>query len=445
LPAPETLAAELRRQIAAAQVEQRAPSIAAAVVRDGEVIWADAVGLANAESGEAATADHQYRIGSITKSFTAAAIMQLHEAGKLELDDRLDTHLPGVEHGSLPIRRLLSHASGLQREIPGDVWETLVFPDGAELVGLMGEAERVLGPGERFHYSNLAFSLLGEVVSRLSGKPYEQYVEERVITPLGLKRTTFERAEPAATPYFVDPYADIVHPEPLIEKSGSVAAAGSLWSTAADLIGWAAFLADPNEDVLSKASVDAMSSVQVMVDNDRWDFGYGLGLQLSRAGDRVLVGHSGGMPGFLSNVSVSRKEKIGAVVLASSSANIDPQAIASKLTLTAIEQFPLAPEPWQPGEAAPPELAGVLGRWWTEGEEFVFRFHDGRLEARWTQAPDWYAWSRFEPLGDDRFRTTQGRERGELLRIVRDADGTPTRMYWATYPMTRSPETFFPK
>lgn len=445
MPAPETLASELRRQIAAAQVEQRAPSIAAAVVRAGEVIWADAVGLANAESGEAATPDHQYRIGSITKSFTAAAIMQLHEAGKLELDDRLDAHLPGVEHGSLPIRRLLAHASGLQREIPGDVWETLVFPDGAELVGLMGEAERVLGPGERFHYSNLAFSLLGEVISRLSGEPYEQYVEERVIGPLGLKRTTFERTEPAATPYFVDPYADVVHPEPLIEKSGSVAAAGSLWSTAADLTGWAAFLADPNEEVLSKASVDAMSSVQVMVDNDRWDFGYGLGLQLSRAGDRVLVGHSGGMPGFLSNVSVSRKEKIGAVVLASSSANIDPQSIASKLALTAIEQFPLAPEPWRPGEAAPPDLAGVLGRWWTEGEEFVFRFHDGRLEARWTQAPDWAAWSRFEPLGDDRFRTTQGRERGELLRIVRDADGTPTRMYWATYPMTRSPETFFPK
>lgn len=443
--ARETLAAELRRQIAAAQVEQRAPSVAAAVVRDGEVIWADAVGLADAESGEAATPDHQYRIGSITKSFTAAAIMQLYEAGKLDLDDRLDAHLPNVEHGSLPIRRLLAHASGLQREIPGDVWETLVFPNGEELVGLMGEAELVLGPGERFHYSNLAFSLLGEVISRLSGLAYEEYVLERVIRPLGLKRTTFERTEPAATPYFVDPYADVVHPEPLIEKAGSVAAAGSLWSTAADLTGWAAFLADPNEQVLSKASIDAMSSVQVMVNNDRWDFGYGLGLQLSRAGDRVLVGHSGGMPGFLSNVSVSRQEKIGAVVLASSSANIDPQSIASKLALTAIEQFPLVPEPWRPGAAAPSELHGVLGRWWSEGEEFVFRFHDGRLEARWTQAPDWVDWSSFEPLGDDRFRTTQGRERGELLRIVRDTDGTPTRLYWATYPMMRSPETFAPK
>jgi CubicO group peptidase (beta-lactamase class C family) len=445
LPAPEPLAAELRRQIAAAQLEQRAPSVAAAVVRDGEVIWADAVGLADAESGEEATPDHQYRIGSITKSFTAAGIMQLHEAGKLDLDDRLDAHLPGIEHGTLPIRRLLAHASGLQREIPGDVWETLVFPDGEELVGLMGEAERVLGPGERYHYSNLAFSLLGEVISRLSGKPYEQYVEERIIAPVGLKRTTFERTEPAATPYFVDPYADVVHPEPLVDKAGSVAAAGSLWSTAADLTGWAAFLADPNEDVLSKASIDAMSSVQVMEDNDRWDFGYGLGLQLSRAGDRVLVGHSGGMPGFLSNVSVSRKEKIGAVVLASSSANIDPQSIAAKLALTTIDQFALAPDPWRPSAAAPPDLAGVLGRWWTEGEEFVFRFRDGKLEARWTQAPEWADWSVFEPLGDDRFRTTQGRERGELLRIVRDPDGTPTRMYWATYPVTRSPETFFPK
>ena len=440
--APEPLAAELRCQIATAQVEARSPSIAAAVIRDGEVIWADAVGLADVDRSEAATPDHQYRIGSITKSFTSVAIMQLQEEGRLDLDDRLDAHLAGVEHGALPIRRLLGHASGLQREIPGDVWETLVFPSGSELVGLMREAELVLGPGERYHYSNLAFSLLGEVITRLTGQRYEQYISERVIEPLGLRRTTFDRAEPAATPYFVDPYMDVVHPEPLVEKSGAAAAAGSLWSTAEDLTGWASFLADPPEQVLSRASVDAMSSVQVMVDNDRWDFGYGLGLQLARVGDRVLVGHSGGMPGFLSNISVSRKEKIGSVVLASSGANFDPQSIAAKLALTVIDQLPLAPEPWEPGAAAPPELAGILGRWWSEGEEFVFRFHDGRLEARWSRAPGWADWSVFEPLGDDRFRTVQGRERGELLRIVRTADGTATKMYWATYPVTRTPEVF---
>jgi hypothetical protein len=138
----------------------------------------------------------------------------------------------------------------------------------------------------------------------------------------------------------------------------------------------------------------------------------------------------------------SRKEKVGAVVLASTSANFDPYEIASKLVLTTIEQLPVAPDAWRPGDPVPPELAGALGRWWSEGEEFVFRFHEGRLEARWTKAPDWAEWSRFEPLGDDRFRTTQGRERGELLRIIRDGEGNVTRMYWATYPVTREPIVF---
>jgi CubicO group peptidase (beta-lactamase class C family) len=436
----ETLAAELRRQIGEAQAKQRSPSVAAAVVRDGDVIWADAVGIADADGTEA-TPDHQYRIGSITKSFTAAAIMQLREAGELYLDDRLDAHLPGIEHGALPIRRLLAHASGLQREIPGDVWETLQFPSGEELIGLLPEAELVLGPGEWFHYSNLAFSLLGEVVARRSGMPYERYVLERIIEPLGLRRTSFERTEPAATPYFVDPYADVTHLEPVLEKTGSVAAAGSLWSTARDLCGWAAFLAEPKEDVLSRASVDAMAAVQVMLNNERWEMGYGLGLQLVRVEDRVFVGHSGGMPGFLSNVSVARSEKIGAVVFANSS-NFAPEEVARKLVSTTIEQLPVEPEPWRPGKAPPPELEGVLGRWWSEASEFIFRFHDGKLEARWAEAPEWADWSIFEPLGDDRYRTLQGRERGELLRIVRDEDGTPVRLYWATYPFTRTPETF---
>ena len=78
----------------------------------------------------------------------------------------------------------------------------------------------------------------------------------------------------------------------------------------------------------------------------------------------------------------------------------------------------------------------------SDGPEFIFRFHDGKLEARWAEAPEWADWSIFEPLGDDRYRTLQGRERGELLRIVRDEEGVPVRMYWATYPFTRAPETF---
>ena len=93
MPAPEGLAAELRAVLAETQSEQRVPSVVGAVVRSGEVVWADAVGLADAEQGDAATPDHQYRIGSITKTFTAVGVMQLREAGKLDLEDRLDAHL----------------------------------------------------------------------------------------------------------------------------------------------------------------------------------------------------------------------------------------------------------------------------------------------------------------------------------------------------------------
>src|SRR3954471_1527792 len=197
LPASDELAVELRAVLAQSQAENRLPSIAGAVLRDGEVLWADAVGLADAEADEAATPEHQYRIGSITKTFTAVGVMQLRDAGKLDLEDRLEAHLDVPARGDLTLRRMLSHGSGLQRELPGNVWETLEFPQSAEeLLALLDDAELVLAPVERWHYSNLAFILLGEVIPELSGMPYENSVEQRLIEPLGLSRTSFSPESP---------------------------------------------------------------------------------------------------------------------------------------------------------------------------------------------------------------------------------------------------------
>src|SRR3954453_22373854 len=188
---PERLAARLGRLVRQAQREKRTPSITAAVLRDGELIWETAVGAADVESGLEATPDTQYRIGSITKTFTAAAIMQLRDAGKLDLEDTLDRHVEGAAH-TPTIRRLLSHASGLQRETQDDSWLTLRFAPPDELVETLAEAELVLPSGARFHYSNLAFALLGIVVERVSGMPYPDYVRERLFEPVGLTRVSFE-------------------------------------------------------------------------------------------------------------------------------------------------------------------------------------------------------------------------------------------------------------
>ena len=441
MPAPEELSRELRAIVAEAQSERRAASIAAAVVRGGVVVWADAVGLADAEQAVDATPDHQYRIGSITKTFTAVCVMQLRDEGKLKLEDRLDAHLDVRTFGDLTLRQMLSHGSGLQREIPGDVWETLEFPKSTvELLATLEEAEQVLAPGERWHYSNLAYILLGEVVAALSGMPYEDYVEHRVLQPLGLTRTGFSPDEPVALAYSVEPYSDVLRREPmLVERTGGIAAAGQLWSTVGDLCRWASFLADPDPGVLAPEAIDLMTAVQTMADPYRWSLAWGVGLALMRKDERIYCGHDGGMPGYLANVLIDRNDKLGAAVLVNGE-SVGPAELALELVEKTRERYPPEADGWRPGEPPPPELASALGRWWSEGAEFIFRWHEGRLETRWAEAPAWMPWTRFEPLDGDRFRTVFGRERGELLRLVRDANGNVTRMYWATYPLSRTPE-----
>ncbi len=414
--------------------------MSAAVARQGEIVWGETLGVANAETGEEATPDHQYRIGSITKTFTAAAIMQLRDAGKLDLEDPLDRHLDAAAH-TPTIRRMLSHSSGLQREPPGDVWETMRFTEGEEFLQSAAEAEQVLPPGSHFHYSNLAFALLGEVVARVSGQPWEEYLGEHVLQPLGLTRTSVRKQAPAAQGYFVDPYADSVHVEPADLDIGATAAAGALWSTPSDLARWAAFFSDPNPDVLSADTVEEMQTFQTMVDLEEWKLGFGLGLQLFRDGDRVFAGHGGAMPGFLAMVVASRKEGTGAVLLTNSGAAQGVQDLAVLLAVKAAEAFPAVPGAWHVGEGPPPELHGVLGRWWSEGGEWVFRWRGGELVAK-PETPTPVVTTRFRREEAERYRAITGSERGEQLRIVRGDDGAVTRMYFATYPFTRTPETF---
>jgi CubicO group peptidase (beta-lactamase class C family) len=435
LPAPD-LGGIVRR----AQAEQRAPSVSAAVFRGQELLHVDAVGLADAQAGVEATPDTQYPIASITKTFVAVSILQLRDAGKLGLDDPLDRHLPESPQGPT-LRRLLSHASGLQREVPGErPWETLEFPTREELLASLGEVDQVLEPGLAWHYSNLAFVLLGEVVARVAGRPFERHVEERLLGPLGLARTGWEPSEPAARGYLTQPFADSVLQEPRPERRGT-GAAGGLWSTATDLARWGAFLVEPEPRMLAPATAAELRTLQVMAEAQRWTLGYGLGLMLHRVGERVLIGHDGGAIGGVSSLVVEPESRVGAAVLANTTAGFDPLELASRLVATALEEPP-APEPWRPREAPPEEVAGLLGRWWSEGWEFVFSWREGRLEARGEGAPGWRVPAVFEAEGRDRYRTVSGRERGEALEVVRDEAGRPVKLYWATYPLTREPRVF---
>jgi CubicO group peptidase (beta-lactamase class C family) len=433
---PERLSAKLERLVREKQREKRLASLSAAVLRDGEVIWNGAYGAADVVSSVEATPDTQYRVGSITKTFTAAAIMQLRDAGKLDLEDTLDRHVEGAAQRPT-IRRLLSHASGLQRETQDDSWLTLRFAQPNELLETLSQSELVLPSGARFHYSNLAFALLGIVVERVSGMPYMEYVRERLFEPVGLTRVSFEPEPPAAKGYLAQPYADGVW-DTIEVETGAWASAGQLWGTVGDLCRWGWFLSDPDPEILAKESAEEMRTVQVIADHERWQQGYGLGLGLVRDGERILAGHGGSMPGFIAGLYFSAKEKVAIAVLTNES-EADLGELEPSLVRTTVEEWPVAPETWRVGEPPPDDVVPLLGIWFIEATRLTFRWREGKLEARFDGMPDWQPSAVFERETDDRWRTISGPEHGEALRIQREEDGSVARLVWAGYPVTREP------
>jgi CubicO group peptidase (beta-lactamase class C family) len=440
-PLLETTVAALRRRVADGQRDGRAASVVCAVVRDGQQVFAHGVGLADVEGDLAAGPDVQYRIGSITKTFTAALVLALRDEGLLSLDDPLGTHLPGTRHGAVTVRQLLTHLSGLQREPVGDVWWTMQPLDPGDLVPSLEEAESVSVPHRRWHYSNLAYAVLGELVARLDRRPWEQSLQARVLDPLGMARTALAPTPPRAVGYLTDPYADLLHREP-DAPTGGLAPAAQLWSTVTDLGRWASFWADPVPEVLSADTVEEMCHPHVMWDVDAWTLGWGLGLMLLRDGDRVLAGHEGAMPGFLAAMWVRRQDRVGAVALANATSSAAPGPLAAGLVDVVLTAEPPDPQAWRPGPPVDEAAAQLLGRWWSEGSEFVFGWHGGHLEARVVGAPATRPPAVFAPEGDDRWRTVSGRETGELLRVVRDGSGAVVRMHWATYGFTRDARVF---
>jgi CubicO group peptidase (beta-lactamase class C family) len=432
---------ELDRLLEAAQAEQRMPSVSAAAFRDGELLWERAIGLADVERGEAATPDHVYRIGSITKTFTAVLVLQLRVEGALRLDDELREHVAEVPPGPT-VRQALAHLSGIQREPPGEIWETLQPPSREELLAGLADAEQVLSPGERWHYSNLAYGLLGELVARMRGASYRDVLQERVLDPLELSRTALVATAPVATGYFVDPWSDAVTVEGDVEMSEATAALGQLWSTTGDLARFGVFLARGDERVLGGPVLDEMARVAAIADQDRWTVAWGLGLGLYRRGDRIYAGHGGAMPGFLASLVVSRRETTGAVVLTNSGAGPKVEALALDLAEAVLRVAPAQAQAWSPDDGAPAEIRPLLGPWWTEGNELVVTWRFGRLRAELLAGSAWNRHSTFELEEADRWRCVAGRERGEVLRVIRDEAGAPVKLYFATYPCTRGPTTF---
>jgi len=419
--------------VARAQSAGRAPSLALAVVRDRSLLHFTGAGQTPPPDPKT-----QYRLGSITKTLTATMVMQLRDEGFFALDDLLYRHLPGTPVGGVTLRQLLGHVSGLQREPDGPWWERNTGGDVDQLLAELA-FDKIAGPPFRtYHYSNLAYGLLGAVLQRATGESWADLVGKRVLDPLGMKRTTYSPVEPYARGYVVHALDDSLHEEPRLD-AGAMAPAGQLWSTVTDMAKWAAFLADPAPAVLSRETVDEMCT-PVVIQNEAWTAGHGLGPELMRVGERVYAGHGGSMPGYVSHLVVHRPSRTGVIAFANSYGlrGTSIRALSLEVLTTVLDAEPVVPEPWRP--AAPPEgeAAELCGRWWWMGGEFEVAADGPGLVMRPVgpaARPPW----RFVREARDRWRGTAGANAGEVLTVLRDPDGTVARLDIATFVFSRDP------
>ncbi|ADG88468.1 serine hydrolase [Thermobispora bispora] len=416
----ESTARALLRRLAEEQARSRVPSLVAAIVRDGEIAWFGARGRAG---GERPGQDTQYRIGSITKTFIAVAVLRLRDEGLIDLLDPLDKHVPGTPVGEVTIAQLLSHTGGLTAEPPGEWWERTPGVPVSDLLASLGPETARHRPGRRYHYSNLGYALLGEVVARKRSAPWEQVIREEILEPLGMRDTTPRPRPPHATGYAVHPWADVLLPEPEHDHAG-MAPAGQLWSTAGDLARWAAFLLGDTRGVLKPETLAEMREPVTVEDGDAWTTGYGLGLQLIRhrgpQGARRLSGHGGSMPGFLASLWTDPSDGVAVVWLANTTSGVRASLATDLLDILAEHEPPL-PAEWEPVQVDP-DVLELTGQWYWGPAAYVLRALPGRGLSLTPLSGQGRA-SRFVPQPDGTWLGLDGYYAGETLRVVRSPKG----------------------
>ncbi|MFC8517575.1 serine hydrolase domain-containing protein [Streptomyces sp. NPDC057257] len=426
----------LLHRIALAQAEGRAPSLVAAVVRGGETVWH---GARTSVDGHGPDENVQYRIGSITKTFTAVLVMRLRDEGALDLGDPLEKHLPGTGAGEATIAELLAHTAGLAAESPGPWWERTPGVLRPGLGDVLGEQPLVHPVGRRFHYSNPGFTLLGALVEELRGAPWEEVLRREVLEPLGLHRTSGRPQAPHAGGWAVHPWADVMLPEPA-EDLGRMAPAGQLWSTTGDLARFAAFLAKGDDRVLSAESLLEMRTPAAPPEapDVAAGYAYGLGMEIRRQDERLLVGHSGSLPGFLACLAMSVEDDVAAVVLANCTSGPLLGTVAADLVRIVAEAEPRIPEPWRPMREVEPDVLELAGQWYWGTYGFALRLTaDGLVSLEPLTGKG--RRSRFRANDDGTWTGLEGYYAGELLRAVRRPDGTVSHLDLGSFVFTRQP------
>lgn len=412
------------------------PGVVVGVVSGDELIWTQAYGFADLSAERRMTSDARFRMASHSKLFTATAIMQLREQGKLRLDDPVSEYLPwfkikqtAADDPPITIEHLLTHSSGLPREARAH-WTELDFPTQQELVDLTPERVAAFPPETRWKYSNYAYTLAGLVIESLSGESWADYLQANIFSPLGMDASSVDQDDPMlATGYgrrMPDGSREVM---PFVDARAMASATG-LTSSVEDMARFvsAQFREGARGDgrILSTASLREMHRVRVL-END-WSFGWGIGFSVRRVGDAVHIGHGGGYPGYTTNTRIELANEVGVIVLTntidSSPAQISEQLMETVGKAVAKTKSKEEEVAWDPAWA---RFAGVYRSGWSDTSVVLMNEKLVLLDSR-AEVPESKRY--LKPIGKDRFLMSApngGGPVGEVVRFI-EKDGKVLRM-----------------
>ncbi len=334
--------------------------------------------------------------------------------------------MPETGYASATVRSLLAHVSGMQSEPVGPWWERSPGVPVEDLLATNDGSGAVFGAGQHFHYSNLGYALLGEAVARLRGRSWSSLVEERVLGPLAMTRTSYLQESPYAPGFSVHHLEGTLTDEPL-HDTRAMAPAGQLWSTAEDVAKLAVFVSGGDPDVLADRTLAEMRQpVPPAVD-------YGLGIRMLPYADGVFAGHTGSMPGYQATFFADPLNHVGMVALTNATTGFSGPELALALFGG---RTPGPMKPWVPTVEVPAWARELLGYWYWGNSAYEVRWNDERLEWR-----DLARSAVAEQFGmdEDRIIGLAGYHHGETLHVVRRDDQSVDHLECATFVYTREP------
>ncbi len=429
----------------------RIPGMSFAIVHDQDLLWSGASGYADVENEEPARADTIYGICSISKLFTGIAAMQLRDQGKVGLDDTVSELLPWfnieLAHEGSPeitLEGILTHSSGLPRESESPYWmgPDFPFPTRAEIREKLSSQSTLYPSSLYYQYSNLGLTLVGEIVEVRSGQPYNSYIRENLLIPMGLADTdtgfpTDARETRIATGYSFPGRDGEIKTMPRYDARGITPAAGFA-STALDLAKFASWQfrvrAGSNDPVLSSNTLKEMQRVHWM----DWDWGtsWGLTFGIYRKGERTLTGHGGSCPGFNTRIYVDPISLYGVVVMANRN-NANVNSYASKM----LDILEAGGTEKNAKESTGPNLTEYVGSYdirpWS-GEDMVFKWKDGLAIISLPTMNPLSDLQLLKRVDGDVFHTVRSDQQpGHQVVFIRDESGRVSHLTYHSNPIPK--------